>query len=66
MLHDESPRFDGHGVRFDRAARRYLVRNEAAGVWLRQDSGELKEFAFFSDAHSARRGFEVSMRPGEK
>ncbi|MFD8783926.1 hypothetical protein [Kitasatospora sp. NPDC059599] len=65
MPHDESPRFDGYGVRFDRAARRYLVRNEIDGVWLRQPTGELKEFAFFSDAYSAWRVFEVHKRPGE-
>ncbi|MDH6705919.1 hypothetical protein P3T27_002641 [Kitasatospora sp. MAA19] len=59
------PRLHGYGVRWDPEGRCYRVRNESAGEWLRQDSGELKGFVSFSDAYSAWRAFEVHKRPGE-
>ncbi|WP_030244673.1 hypothetical protein [Streptomyces sp. NRRL S-350] len=65
MADNQSPRLHGYGVRFDPEARRYRVRNETTGEWLRQPTGEPQEFTFFSDAYNAWRLFEVHKRPGE-
>ncbi len=67
MAHDQVPHSPhGYGVRFDPKAQRYRVRNEITGDWLREPTGELKEFTFFGDAYSAWKVFEVHKRPGER
>ncbi|MER7765730.1 hypothetical protein [Kitasatospora sp. NPDC096140] len=67
MSDDKVPRrLHGYGVRFDPDAQCYRVRNEISGEWLRQPTGELTGFTFFSDAYSAWRLFEVHKRPGER
>ncbi|MFJ8623429.1 hypothetical protein ACIRD3_11355 [Kitasatospora sp. NPDC093550] len=66
MSDDEAPRLHGYGVRFDPDVQRYRVRNEMTGEWLRQTTGELASFTFFSDAYSAWKVFEVHPRPGEQ
>ncbi|MGW2254582.1 hypothetical protein ACWCXH_30980 [Kitasatospora sp. NPDC001660] len=55
----------GYGVRWDPHARRYRVRNEITGEWLRSgSSGELASFTSFHAAFSAWRQFEVHPRTG--
>ncbi|MEV7777649.1 hypothetical protein [Kitasatospora sp. NPDC088351] len=48
----------GYGVRWDREARLYRVRNELTGEWLRGSDGALCGFSSFSVAEKAWRGFE--------
>ncbi|WP_395298066.1 hypothetical protein ACF9IK_34925 [Kitasatospora hibisci] len=48
----------GYGIRWDRAAGLYRVRNEHTGVWLRDDSGALQGFSSFTAADRAWRSFE--------
>ncbi|MFD8756693.1 hypothetical protein ACFV0O_37795 [Kitasatospora sp. NPDC059577] len=66
MASDHVPRSHGYGVRLDPETRRYWVRNEMTGEWLREPGGDLKGFTFFGDAYSAWRVFEVHKRPGER
>ncbi|MGW4892723.1 hypothetical protein ACWEQL_10730 [Kitasatospora sp. NPDC004240] len=58
-LPDDPPAdIPGYGVRFDPVGRRYLIRNELTGVWLRDGSGELVAFTSFIRADSAWRSHQ--------
>ncbi|MEU8925796.1 hypothetical protein AB0D10_33515 [Kitasatospora sp. NPDC048545] len=65
MTPDQVPRSHGYGVRLDPETRRFRVRNEMTGEWLREPGGEIASFTFFDDAYNAWRQFEVHKRPGE-
>ncbi|MCG6495530.1 hypothetical protein [Kitasatospora sp. A2-31] len=56
------PGLHGYGVRWDRTARLYRVRNEVTGEWLCGPSGELLGFSALTAATSAWRTFECRRR----
>lgn len=52
----------GYGVRLDLPNRRYLVRNELTGEWLRDASGGLRSYTSFTVADFAWRSHQPRSR----
>lgn len=48
----------GHGVRWDKDARLWRVRNESTGAWLLDGQGALKGWTSFAVAYDRWRGFQ--------